>query len=247
MIFVKIIRRQQIEFVISVVNTFSESSTMSRQSYLSKSVKPIPQILLLVVLSGGIFYSGCSDQKQGPAKPTTPTTSGSSSDPTKIDSNKANSDEVVLQVKSYDEIVKTIAAQKGKVVVMDCWATFCGPCKKEFPHLIELSNKYSQDKVQCVSLSFDNNGVDPIEKNLPKIKEFLVEQKASKLLNFVTEDESDLLYDKERLDFVAIPAVFVYDKQGKLIKRFDNSVKDAKPFTYADVEKLVEELTASKE
>ena len=168
-----------------------------------------------------------------------------------LGSNRARADEkakpkkeVTIETKSYDEAMETLKGLKGKVVVMDCWSTSCAPCKKEFHHLVELSEKHSADKVQCVSLNFDFIGVDPIEESIPKIKKFLVEQKAANVLNIVSTDEDSLLYEK--LQFPAIPAVFVYDQEGKLVKRFDNSDPKEKKFTYEDVQKMVTDLLKSK-
>src|SRR5262245_40794760 len=58
----------------------------------------------------------------------------------------------VVDKAGYD---KVIAANKGKVVVVDCWATWCVPCRKAFPKTVELSKTYAEQGVVVVSLSFD--------------------------------------------------------------------------------------------
>src|SRR5438874_7926801 len=53
--------------------------------------------------------------------------------------------EVKLEVVKWPGLEKVIASYKGKVVVIDIWADFCIPCKKEFPHFVELHRKYAKD------------------------------------------------------------------------------------------------------
>ena len=57
-------------------------------------------------------------------------------------------------METVDGEQKTIADFKGKFVLLDMWATWCGPCKMEIPHLQKKEEKY-HDKVAFVSLSFD--------------------------------------------------------------------------------------------
>ena len=46
---------------------------------------------------------------------------------------------------------------KGKVILIDFWATWCGPCIKEIPSLIELEKEYYGKDITFVSISFDKD------------------------------------------------------------------------------------------
>jgi thiol-disulfide isomerase/thioredoxin len=152
--------------------------------------------------------------------------------------------EVSLQIVDFEGIETTVARHRGKVVVMDAWSTACPPCVKEFPRLVALHKKYAEKGLAAVSLSFDYEGIGKPQAVEPKVLKFLREKGAT-FDNLLSSEESDVLYRKFKLS--AVPAVFVYDRQGKLRKRFDNeNVKQADEFTYDDVEKLVVELLAEK-
>lgn len=98
---------------------------------------------------------------------------------------------------------------KGKVLVLDFYATWCGPCRDSVPHLIGLQKKYEDQGLRVVGLNVGGPG-DP-EKVPAFAKEFGIQYTLAK------PDEdlvSFLLYDSD-----AIPQTFVFDRQGKLVER----------------------------
>ena len=131
----------------------------------------------------------------------------------------AKNDDVRLTIVSYDGVLEHIAANRGKVVVMDAWSTSCPPCMKEFHNLVDLHRQYKPEELACISLSFDYEGLGKPEEVQAGVLDFLRSQGAT-LDNLLSNEESDVLYRKFKL--AAVPAVFVYDREGKLRKRFDN-------------------------
>jgi thiol-disulfide isomerase/thioredoxin len=141
--------------------------------------------------------------------------------------------EVKLEVVKYDQLLEALKARRGQVIVLDVWASWCVPCKQEFPHLVELHQRHAKDGVVCVSVSLD----EPQQRDTALA--FLKSQGAA-FPNYLL-DEGEAGWDK--LDLKGIPAVFVYDRAGQLARKFTGDDPDNQ-FTHADVEKFVQELLA---
>jgi cytochrome c biogenesis protein CcmG/thiol:disulfide interchange protein DsbE len=70
-------------------------------------------------------------------------------------------------LKNVENNAVNLADYKGKVVLLDFWATWCGPCKVEIPGFIELQQKYGADGLQVVGISVD----DTVDKLKPYVAE----------------------------------------------------------------------------
>jgi thiol-disulfide isomerase/thioredoxin len=99
---------------------------------------------------------------------------------------------------------------KGKVVVLDFYATWCEPCRAETPRLVQLQKDFGGTGLQVIGL---NVGGDDDRAQVPAFaKEFGVEYP----LGF----PNDNLVDQYLTDNQDIPQAFVFDRNGDLIKRF---------------------------
>lgn len=103
---------------------------------------------------------------------------------------------------------QTLNDLRGKVVVLDFWATYCPPCIEEIPHLSELQNK--NQNLQIVGL---NVGGD---EDQPKIPAFVEKLKMTYPLGYPQDELTNILFGGDD----RIPQTFVFDKNGKLIKKF---------------------------
>ena len=131
----------------------------------------------------------------------------------------------------YADLGKLVRSHKGKVVVVDFWADFCIPCKREFPHLVEMYNKYKNDGLVAVTVSLDN----PTDtRAAASALQFLEKQQAGGLTNLVLDETPEMW--ARNLGINGPPCVFVFNREGRIAGRWDDKVD------YAVVEKTVAEL-----
>jgi thiol-disulfide isomerase/thioredoxin len=142
--------------------------------------------------------------------------------------------DIDLKVVKYPELVKAVRDQRGKVVVIDVWADFCIPCKREFHNLVELHQKYADKGLVCMSVSLDP---DPSTTRESALK-FLQKSRA-KFANYLLDEKTEFWAEKWHIQ--GPPAIFVFDRQGRRAARFD-SEDEKKPVSYEEVKKLVQQL-----
>lgn len=68
----------------------------------------------------------------------------------------ASAENKEIQTLSGEEILELVKSNKGKVIFLNFFATWCPPCREEIPELIALRKEYSEDKVVFVGISLDN-------------------------------------------------------------------------------------------
>jgi thiol-disulfide isomerase/thioredoxin len=146
-----------------------------------------------------------------------------------------------LEKVSYDALIKRIAdnPSKPKFTVVDAWATWCPPCKENFPHVVEMNKKYGDKGVAVASLSFD----DPSEAKAVEAARAFVKEKKANFSNYLLDEEFGTGFDK--LSFTTLPAVFIFGPDGKEMKRFTWDDPNNQ-FTYDEVDKAIETLLAGK-
>ncbi len=145
----------------------------------------------------------------------------------------------VVDTKEYHELIKS---HRGKVVLVDFWATWCLPCRRAFPHTVELHEKYHDQGLAVISVSIDD--LDEPE-NQGQILTFLDENNAyfdNLISKFGSDEETTEGFDIPG----GVPYFKVYGRQGKLRHSFVVDLAADKQFTHEDIEAKVKELLAEK-
>lgn len=98
---------------------------------------------------------------------------------------------------------------RGKVVLVDFWATWCKPCIDSLPSLQKLHEKYQSQNFALVGISIDEEGA-------PKVQSFLKNRPVNYLI--ALDNGSEPLFEKLRVK--AIPALFLIDRQGQIVRQW---------------------------
>ena len=111
---------------------------------------------------------------------------------------------------TIDELNDIIKNREGRVLLINIWATWCVPCKEEFPDLKKISDKHGE-QIELIGISIDYP--DEVES---KIIPFLNKLKPN-FINYVNvENDTERFINNLNLEWSgAIPATFFYDSDGK--------------------------------
>ena len=187
--------------------------------------------ILLIVLS--VAFSGCGagsgdDPRPGSDVTQRPANSAPAEGPKKnseyppIAATVANAD-----VKNLDGSTFKVADKKGKVLLLNMWATWCGPCRAEMPALVRMHETHGPQGFEVIGLNTDDEPVELINK-------FAGEMKLNYPLVWADTQMQNALVKIS--NFGGIPQSFLIDRDGKLRGVFKGG---AKP----EIEKMEELVT----
>jgi thiol-disulfide isomerase/thioredoxin len=115
-----------------------------------------------------------------------------------------------FNLKDFDGNFVKLSDLKGKVVVVDFWATWCGPCKVSFPALQKVVNKYKDNPdIQILALDTWEREKTVAEKE-KKVKDFIADNKYTFKVLF---DDLDIV---SKYEVTGIPTKFIIDKNGMM-------------------------------
>jgi thiol-disulfide isomerase/thioredoxin len=131
------------------------------------------------------------------------------------------------EIKNIDGTSFRIADKRGKVLLLNLWATWCGPCRAEMPTLVKMQDQHRDAGLEIVGLNTD-------DETLEQIQEFAADMKLNYTLSWAeTKLQADLLRISK---FPGIPQSFIIDREGNLRGVF----RGANPADIKKMDELVE-------
>ncbi len=121
----------------------------------------------------------------------------------KIEADNARRDQADFTLTELGGKTWTLKEQRGKVVVLNFWATWCPPCRKEMPDLETLYRQFKDQGLVILAISDEDTG---------KVKPFIAQQKVTYPILL---DPGRKVNELFQID--GIPKTFVYDRNGKLV------------------------------
>jgi thiol-disulfide isomerase/thioredoxin len=164
-------------------------------------------LVVMSLLLPILMAMGCPRAKESPH--VTSHVTISPDEPSPVATGKAASD-IRLRLADRATLDAVLEDHRGKVVVVDFWATWCGPCVRQFPHTVEISQQYDPAHLAVISVSMD----EPDSRE--KVLSFLQEQGAN-FDNLISQYGVGLEgFDAFEIEDGAIPFYKIYDRTGEL-------------------------------
>jgi thiol-disulfide isomerase/thioredoxin len=115
------------------------------------------------------------------------------------------------QLKTLDGKAFKLTDYAGKVVLINLWATWCGPCRVETPELEKLSKEYKSRGVEFIGVTSPGNDPEP-----ERVKAFVREQKVSYTIAYAEDEFVATLMQGRSV----IPQSFIITRDGRILVRF---------------------------
>jgi len=136
-------------------------------------------------------------------------------------------------LKDLEDHDVSLSRFKGKVVLVNFWATWCGPCKIEIPWLIELQNKYGARGFTVLGVAMDEEGKSAVAPFVQK-ERFKVAG-TSQSMNYPIVLGNDATADKFG-GLIGFPTSVLISQDGRVVKRVDGLV------SYDEIDKAIQSL-----
>ncbi|MBC7930747.1 MAG: TlpA family protein disulfide reductase [Rubrivivax sp.] len=118
----------------------------------------------------------------------------------------------------------SVGARRERPLLVNFWATWCVPCREEFPDLVKIREQYADERLDFVTVSLDD--ISDIGKSVP---EFLREQRATRMPAYLLHvaDEGTAINFVDATWQGELPATFLFDRDGQVVFKRKGRVRVA--------------------
>ena len=114
-----------------------------------------------------------------------------------------------------DALKGLLSQQRQKPLLVNFWATYCDPCRDEFPDLVKIDKDYPEQSLEFITVSLDD--MEDINTGVPKFLDLMKAKMPAYLLNVNDPEPAINLVDRKwRGD---LPATYLYNEKGEIIYR----------------------------
>jgi thiol-disulfide isomerase/thioredoxin len=206
---------------------------------MNERVWRLTAALALVVSATTLSTAGCG----GPAQEPAAAEAGLAGD-AKPQAAEAVDAAPAIELRAVDRagFDALVAEQRGKVVLVDFWATWCGPCLKQLPHTAELATQHADDGLVVVTVSVDEP--EDAAKAAKRVAELVDAAPMTHLLSSLGGGSAAM--EAFEIGSGSAPHYKLYDRAGKLARVFENDPSAERQFTADDIDAAVATLLAEK-
>ena len=117
-----------------------------------------------------------------------------------------------VDIEALDGTKTKVSDHKGKVLMLNLWGIWCGPCREEMPHLAQMQKQYASKGLEVISLNVGDHELRP--EPMENIKNFVTQMKLDYPIARITSDSVNQFYMVSKAQ--AIPQTFMIDREGRL-------------------------------
>ncbi len=154
------------------------------------------------------MITACSGTTSGESSSPVGTTNSSTATGKSSEYPPLNAGIAQADMRHLDDSTSKIADRKGKVLLLNMWATWCGPCRAEMPALVKMQDEHRDKDFEIIGLNTDDGDTKEM------IEKFAKEMNLNYTLVWASTSMQDALLQTSKFD--GIPQSFVVDRNGHL-------------------------------
>jgi thiol-disulfide isomerase/thioredoxin len=124
--------------------------------------------------------------------------------------NRVRVEDVHVMPVTAADIQHAVRNSGARAVLVNMWASWCGPCREEFPGLVRVAHKYQGQGLKVMLVSADD------DKDIAAVKKFLAEEGVEFPAYIKAQKDQPFIDGLDKRWTGALPATFLYDNSGKL-------------------------------